>query len=40
VPLPPKASVIVSGDFHLRDLVSFRGIAILGPRAFLDTVGE
>lgn len=38
--LAAKATVIVSGDSHLRDLRSFRGMRILSPRAFMETVGE
>jgi putative PIN family toxin of toxin-antitoxin system len=33
-----NAEVIVSGDRHLRELNSFRGIRILTARAFLDTI--
>ncbi len=35
-----KARIIVSGDSHLRDLRSFRGMRILSPRTLLDTLGE
>ncbi|MFI5351915.1 MAG: putative toxin-antitoxin system toxin component, PIN family [Candidatus Binatales bacterium] len=37
--LAAKAAVVVSGDSHLRDLGSFRGVRILSPRAFLDMIG-
>jgi len=37
--LAAKAAVVVSGDSHLRDLGSIRGMRILGPRAFLDMIG-
>jgi predicted nucleic acid-binding protein len=33
------ADYIISGDSHLQDLHSFRGIEILGPAAFLDSLG-
>ncbi len=35
-----KARIIVTGDSHLRDLGSFRGMRILSPRTLLDTLGE
>lgn len=35
--LAAKADVIVSGDSHLLDLKSFRGIPIMSPRQFLDS---
>lgn len=37
--LAGKASLIVSGDRHLRKLRSFRGIAIVQPSDFLRTLG-
>jgi uncharacterized protein len=33
-----NAEIIVSGDSHLRELHSFRGIKILSPREFLDAM--
>jgi len=33
------AELIISGDWHLRVLVSWRGIRILEPAAFLDELG-
>ncbi len=36
--LAAEATVIVSGDSHLRDLGAFRRIRILSPRAFLDAI--
>ncbi len=36
--LAGRAEVIVSGDRHLLQLNSFRGIRIVSPRTFLDTV--
>lgn len=36
--LAAKATIVVSGDSHLRDLGSFHGLRILSPRAFLDTM--
>lgn len=36
--LAAKATIVVSGDSHLRDLGSFQRIRILSPRAFLDAV--
>jgi len=38
--LAAKASIIVSGDSHLRDLASFEGVRILSPRAFVDAVKD
>lgn len=35
--LAASADVIVSGDSHLLDLKSFRGIPIMSPRQFLDS---
>ncbi len=37
--LAAKATVIVSGDSHLRELGSFRGARILGPRVLLQAIG-
>ncbi|MBV8136123.1 MAG: putative toxin-antitoxin system toxin component, PIN family [Deltaproteobacteria bacterium] len=36
--LAAKATIVVSGDSHLRDLGSFKRIRILSPRAFLDAI--
>jgi putative PIN family toxin of toxin-antitoxin system len=36
--LAAEATIIVSGDSHLRDLGSFQRIRILSPRAFLDAI--
>ena len=36
--LAAGATIIVSGDSHLRDLGSFQRIRILSPRAFLDAI--
>jgi uncharacterized protein len=36
--LAAKATIIVSGDSHLRELGSFQRIRILSPRAFLDAI--
>ena len=36
--LAAEATIIVSGDSHLRDLGSFQGMRILSPRAFLDAI--
>jgi uncharacterized protein len=33
-----RATIIVSGDSHLRELGSFQRIRILSPRAFLDAI--
>ena len=38
--LAAKASIIVSGDSHLRDLASFEGVRILSSRAFVDAVKD
>lgn len=35
--LEAKADVIITGDDHLQQLETFRGISILSPSAFLDT---
>ena len=32
-----KAEVVLTGDAHLQQLKTFRGISILSPRAFLET---
>ena len=36
--LAARATIIVSGDSHLRELGSFQRIRILSPRAFLDAI--
>jgi len=36
--LAAKATIIVSGDSHLRDLGSFQRIRILSPRSFVDLI--
>ena len=36
--LAANATIVVSGDSHLRDLGSFKRIRILSPRAFLDAI--
>ncbi len=36
--LAAKATIIVSGDSHLRELGSFQRIRILSPRNFLDAI--
>ena len=36
--LAARATIIVSGDSHLRELDSFQRIRILSPRAFLDVI--
>jgi len=36
--LASDADYILSGDSHLQDVQSFRGIEILGPAAFLDSL--
>jgi putative PIN family toxin of toxin-antitoxin system len=36
--LAAQASIIVSGDSHLRDLGSYRRIRIFSPRGFLDSI--
>ena len=35
-----EAEAVVSGDSNLLDLRSYMGIPILGPRAFLEQIGE
>jgi putative PIN family toxin of toxin-antitoxin system len=34
-----KAEVVITGDEHLRQLTTFRGIPILGPGEFLEAYG-
>jgi uncharacterized protein len=36
--LAARATIIISGDSHLRELDSFQRILILSPRAFLDVI--
>jgi putative PIN family toxin of toxin-antitoxin system len=36
--LAARATIIVSGDSHLRELGSFQRIRIVSPRAFLDAI--
>lgn len=35
--LEAKADVVITGDDHLQQLKTFRGISILSPRAFLES---
>lgn len=35
--LEAKADVVITGDDHLQELKTFRGISILSPRAFLES---